>query len=188
MPSLNRVVMNRTCRGWIRALGPEGMDAAEISGIFGRGLGFRSWQAFRYPAHDICKGPVLGSDGVALSFDIVLADQVWEHLDRPFRALAHVRQMLRPGGWFWLSTPFHIPFHGAPVDCSRWSARGLTNLLAEGGFDEATIRAGQWGNRAAALRNMAPGWPPAYRPGQDDLANEPDFPLVAWAMAQRGPA
>jgi hypothetical protein len=96
--------------------------------------------------------------------------------------------MLRPGGWFWLSSPFHVPYHGAPVDCSRWSARGLKNLLVEGGFEEAAIRTGQWGNRAAALRNLDKDWPPAYRPEVDDLSNEPDFPIIAWALAQKAAA
>jgi hypothetical protein len=72
------------------------------------------------------------------------------------------------------------------VDCSRWSARGLTNLLIEAGFPEQNIRAAQWGNRAAALRNFEPDWPPEYRPGEDSLENEEDFPICAWALARKG--
>ncbi len=80
--------------------------------------------------------------------------------------------------------PFFIPYHAVPVDCSRWSARGLRNLLIEAGFEEDSIRADQWGNRAMALRNLEQPWPPEARP-EDDLTNDPEFPLVAWAMGQK---
>jgi SAM-dependent methyltransferase len=184
MPSLNRIVMQKTSRAWIRGLNPAALDAVEISGKWGESFAFRSYRAFRFPAHDPCAGPFRDGDGKPVKADLILANQVWEHIDRPFAATRNVYRMLRPGGWFWLAVPFHIPYHAVPVDCSRWSARGLANLLAEAGFDPATIRAEQWGNRAAALRNLETPWPPEYRPG-DDLTNDPDFPIVAWAMAQR---
>ena len=119
-----------------------------------------------------------------LKFDLILANQVWEHVDRPHAATRHFWKMLRPGGWFRLAVPFFIPYHAVPVDCSRWSARGLKNLLTEAGFPEHRISAAQWGNRAAAQRNLETPWPPDYREG-DDLNDDPAFPLVAWAMAQR---
>ncbi len=80
---------------------------------------------------------------------------------------------------------FFIPFHAAPNDCSRRTARGLRNLLIDGGFDPETIKAEQWGNRAAALRNLEPKWPPEHIPETDDLTNDPAFPIVAWAMGQK---
>ena len=183
MPSLNRIVMQRSTRRWIAALKPGTLDAAEISGRIGRRFGFRSLSQFRYPRHDICKGPFRDPDGAILQFDIILANQVWEHLDRPYAATRHVRQMLRQGGWFWLAVPFHVPWHGDPVDCSRWSARGLKNLLIEAGFAAERITARQWGNRAAARRNLEADWPPVHDPETDDLTNDPNFPICAWALA-----
>ncbi|WP_225027127.1 class I SAM-dependent methyltransferase [Xinfangfangia pollutisoli] len=184
MASLNRIVMQKTSRAWLRALGPERLDAAEISGAWGAGLGFRSFESFHYPAHDPCRGPFLDGDGKPRKFDVILANQVWEHIDRPQAATRNVYRMLKKGGWFWLAVPFFIPYHAVPVDCSRWSARGLHNLLVEAGFEEGSIRAAQWGNRAAAARNLELPWPPEARP-EDDLTNDPDFPLVAWAMGCR---
>ena len=93
--------------------------------------------------------------------------------------------MLRPSGYFWLAVPFFIPFHAAPNDCSRWSARGLKNLLIEAGFEEHKIKAFQWGNRAAALKNLGDSWPPTYDGETDSLENEADMPICAWALAQR---
>jgi hypothetical protein len=71
------------------------------------------------------------------------------------------------------------------VDCSRWSARGLKNLLIEAGFPETGITARQWGNRAAARRNLEDIWPPEHHPETDDLTDDPQFPICAWAIAQK---
>ncbi len=184
MRSLNRIVMQGTSRDWIRALGPAKLDAAEISGEWGKGFGFRSFTTYRFPEYDACEGPFRDEDGKVVKHDLILANQVWEHMDRPYAATRNVFKMLRKGGWFWLAVPFFIPYHAVPVDCSRWSARGLRNLLIEGWFDEASIKSAQWGNRAAALRNLETPWPPEHREG-DDLTDDPAFPIVAWAMGQK---
>ncbi len=188
MASLNRIVMQAQSRQWLKALHPEKLDAAEISGAWGQGLGFKSFESFYYPDYDLCKSRFLGKDDRPLKFDIILANQVWEHMDRPFTATRNILKMLRKGGHFWIAVPFYIPYHAVPVDCSRWSARGLTNLLIEAGFDPESIRAGQWGNRAAALRNQEVPWPPEHHPETDDLTNDPAYPLVAWAIAQKSNA
>ena len=185
MTSLNRVIMARRSRQWMRALDPATLDAIEISGSWGHQFGFRSYQYLWHSQHDICAGPALDAEGRIRQVDLVLANQVWEHLDRPFEATLNVLEMLRPGGYFWLAVPFFIPFHAAPNDCSRWSARGLRNLLIECGFDPNGIRAEQWGNRHAARRNLEPDWPPVYDPATDDLENDPDFPICAWALARK---
>lgn len=185
MPSLNRIAMQKSSRAMIRALDPSRLDAAEISGKWGQNFAFRSYRRFLFPEHDICAGPFADGDGAALQFDLILANQVWEHLDRPYAATRNVLAMLRPGGRFWLAVPFFVPFHAAPSDCSRWSARGLANLLAEAGFAEDAIETHQWGNRNAALRNMEATWPPAYDPARDSLDNDPDMPICAWALARK---
>ena len=185
MVSLNRVVMQRQSRAMIRALAPDTLDVAEISGKWGQAFTFRSYRQYLYPEHDICAGPYLGDGGQIEQFDLILANQVWEHLDRPYAAPRHVHQMLRPGGHFWVAVPFFVPFHAAPADCSRWSARGLRNLLIEAGFDEADITADQWGNRDAALRNLHGKWPPTYDRETDSLKNDPKMPICAWALARK---
>ena len=185
MVSLNRVIMQKSSREIVRALEPETLDVAEISGKWGRQFPFKSYRQFRYPQYDICAGPFADEHGATPQFDLILANQVWEHLDRPYAATQNVRAMLRAGGYFWLAVPFFIPYHGAPSDNSRWSARGLTNLLIECGFEESAIHAEQWGNRNAALRNMEKKWPPRYDKGSDSLANDPNMPVCAWAIAQK---
>ena len=185
MMSLNRVMMGKACRPLIRALGPETLDVAEISGNWGKMFDFASYRQFRYPKFDVCAGPFTDADGAVRQFDLILANQVWEHLDRPYAATRNVLAMLRPGGHFWLAVPFFVPFHAAPMDNSRWSARGLKNLLIEAGFPEEGIHSDQWGNRHAAQRNLEQPWPPKYDKARDDLENDPEFPICAWAIARK---
>lgn len=185
MVSLNRVVMQKSSRGLIKALGPDRLDVAEVSGKWGQTFKFQSYRQFLYPQWDICAGPY-EEHGRPLKFDLVLANQVWEHLDRPYAATKNVRKMLRRGGHFWVAVPFFVPFHAAPMDNSRWSARGLKNLLIEAGFAEDAITAHQWGNRNAAQRNVDDGpWPPEYDPERDSLMDDPEMPICAWALAQK---
>jgi hypothetical protein len=94
-----------------------------------------------------------------------------------------VYDMLRPGGYFVVTTPFLVRLHDSPIDCSRWTETGLSYLLQECGFAENDIQTHAWGNRACIKANFNAwrryGW---YR----SLANEPNFPVVVWAFARKG--
>ena len=115
-------------------------------------------------------------------FDLIIADQVFEHLPWPMRAGRNVYQMLRPGGYFIIATPFLVRVHDVPIDCSRWTKQGLSYLLQECGFQEQDIKLDAWGNRKCLKANLFKwrryGW---YR----SLANEPNFPIMVWAIAQK---
>jgi SAM-dependent methyltransferase len=173
-----RVVMYEECFAFIRSLGPEQLDVLEISAgpQWRRQFHFRSFSETQYPDFDIC------AQKLDRQFDLIIADQVFEHLPWPYRAGRNVFAMLRPGGWFVIATPFLVRVHNVPIDCSRWTERGMSYLLQECGFAESEIRTASWGNRACVRSNFAKwrryGW---YRP----LANEPDFPAVVWAFARR---
>ena len=122
-----RVVMNDVCAEWLRELHPDQLDALEISaGTFWRTLGFKSFTEANYPEYDVCACPL------DESFDVIIADQIFEHLLTPHQAARHVHQMLNPGGYFLISTPFMIRVHLAPVDCSRWTETGMRQLLSRG--------------------------------------------------------
>jgi SAM-dependent methyltransferase len=82
----------------------------EISGKFGESFAFRSYRAFRYPAHDPCVAPFRDDAGKLVKADLILANQVWEHIDRPLAAPRDVYRGLRPDGWFWLAVPFFMPW------------------------------------------------------------------------------
>lgn len=173
-----RIVMNRATRDWVAALDPSRLKALEISGCaWESALPFRSYRAVFFPEYDVCAGPL------DETFDLVLAEQVFEHLLWPYRAGRHIHQMLNLGGHLLITTPFLIRVHDYPVDCTRWTELGLKHLLAECGFPMENIRTGSWGNRACVIANFTQ-WP-NYEPEIHSLENEPDFPLVVWALAQK---
>lgn len=174
---VTRTVAYREIDRWLDALGTEGLDALEISA--GWKWRQRQWGSFtemNWPQHDICK------DVLDRQFDIVIADNVWEHLLYPYRAARNVHSMLRPGGWFVNITPFMIRYHPIPTDCSRWTELGMSHFLEEAGFDRARIVTGSWGNAAAVKANFyrwaRTGW-------QRRLPNDERFPVTVWAMAQK---
>jgi hypothetical protein len=168
--------MYRETGDLVHALEPGRLDTLEISGTrWGERFTFRSYRSVAYPEFDIC------SQRLEERFDLVIADQVFEHLLWPYRAARNVLGMLKPGGAVLITTPFLIRVHPTPVDCSRWTETGLQYLLAECGFDLDRIRTGSWGNRACVEANFT-AWPD-YLPDVHSLANEPEFPVVVWALA-----
>jgi SAM-dependent methyltransferase len=173
-----RVVMNRETKKFVRSLSPETLSVLEISGYrWGEWMPFGRYQSVRYPAFDICQS-ILDE-----TFDLIIAEQVFEHLQWPYRAGKNVYQMLAPGGHFLITTPFLIRVHRAPIDCSRWTETGMKHFLAECGFPLEHIRTGSWGNRACLRANFS-RWR-MYRPWLHSLKNEADFPVSVWAIARK---
>ena len=154
------------------------LDALEISpgGVtHWRDFGFRSYTSVDFPDFDITK------DILPRTFDVIIAEQVFEHLRHPYAAGRNVRCMLGEDGVFLIATPFLIRVHGSPFDYTRWTPDGLKGFLEDCGF-YAEVRA--WGNIKAVSANLMHwkeyGW-------LRDLHNEPNFPLVVWAYARRKP-
>jgi SAM-dependent methyltransferase len=174
---LTRFVAYRAIDQWLDEIGSERLDALEISaGWKWRERQWRSYSEMNWPDHDICVAPL------DQQFDVVIADNVWEHLAYPMRAARHVDAMLRPGGWFVNITPFMIRRHDVPLDCSRWTEMGMRYFLEEAGFDPARITTGSWGNAAAVKANLISwsrvGW-------RQSFPNDSRFPLTVWAIAQK---
>lgn len=174
---VTRTVAYREIDRWLDGLDTAPLEALEISA--GWKWRQRQWGSFtemNWPEHDICK------DVLDQQFDIIIADNVWEHLLYPYRAARNVHAMLRPGGWFVNITPFLIRYHPIPTDCSRWTELGMTHFLEEAGFDSAHIKTGSWGNASAVKANFhrwaRTGW-------QRRLPNDKRFPVTVWAMAQK---
>lgn len=175
----SRVVMSQKMRELVEELHPEKLDVLEISGYEWENMTFKQYQNTQYPGYDVCESPLKES-----SFDLIIADQVFEHLLWPRRAANNVHQMLRPGGYFLISTPFLIRIHDN-VDCTRWTETGLRYFLADNGFKLESIITGSWGNRACVKANLnLTGWA-RYRKHLHSLRNEPKFPYVVWALAKK---
>lgn len=175
-----RIVMYRECFAFVRALGPERLDVLEISAgpQWRCEFAFRSYRGTAYPGFDIC------SQTLPEGFDLIIADQVFEHLRWPYRAARNVLAMLRPGGHFLITVPFLVRVHKSPSDCTRWTEEGLSYFLQECGFAATGIATASWGNRACLKANLT-SW--RKRGLFGSLANEPDFPVVVWAFARKLP-
>ena len=176
-----RVVMNQAVDAHIASLEPARLSAAEISGETHAGKGWKSYRSLHYPDFDLC-APVPDD----LRFDVVICEQVLEHVPDPWLAVRNLRRLCRPGGHVIVTSPFLIKVHEIPIwdmrDYWRFTPRGLRTLLHEAGLRVETI--GQWGNRQCVTGNLR--WWPAYRPWLS-LDNGRDIPVQIWAFA-RNPA
>ena len=73
------------------------------------------------------------------SFDVILANNVIEHLSEPAVGVREMRRVLAPGGQVLYTIPFLYPVHEAPHDYTRFTRYGLTRLFRE--FSAAEIHA-----------------------------------------------
>jgi SAM-dependent methyltransferase len=169
-----RVVMNAATQEIVGQLPFSSFDVLEVSGTSWRAAGFRSYRSVRYPDFDICR------ETLPEQFDLVIAEQVFEHLRSPFSAARNVLQMLRPGGYFLITTPFLIRFHPEPLDLWRWTRDGLRFFLEDVGFAQAATQS--WGNKECLIANLDQ-W--VEYEAQHRLQDDPRFPLVVWGLARK---
>ncbi|WP_448561316.1 class I SAM-dependent methyltransferase [Trichothermofontia sp.] len=175
----DRSVLYTTCFALLQELQPNTLDVLEIApSHVWEELGFKSYTEVDYPAFDICK------DKLERQFDLIIADQVFEHLLFPYRAAKNVYAMLKPGGHFLVSTPFLIGYHPCPYDCTRWTETGMKYFLGESGFALENIKTGSWGNRACVIAYLNKGIK-ARRRGYRSIKNDPEFPVSVWALAKK---
>lgn len=170
-----RHVMNERTAEIVRAERPETLDCLEVGGDGWADFGFKSFRSVDWPEFDICK------DRLRQRFDLIISEQVFEHIPSPARAARNIRRMLRPGGMFLVSTPFMIKRHWGPGDYSRWTAAGMARMLWENGFVDTT--GDSWGNKECVIASLD-GWV-EFDPEIHTLKNHPDFPVMVWATGRR---
>ena len=174
-----RETLNESVAEHIRSLGPEGLSAAEISGGFHAGHPWREYTTLDFPAFDLCAPPARHR-----RFDVVICEQVLEHVPQPFAAVETLGELCVPGGHVIVSTPFLVRVHELPMyglaDYWRFTPRGLRALLESTGLTVERIES--WGNRRVIAANL--DWWSRRRPWQT-LRNEPDLPVQVWAFARK---
>ncbi len=124
----------------------SGLDRALISSIF-RG------HVSEYLAIDV-KGslppnetrPIRQLEGFAESLpvpdasaDIVISNQVLEHVIDVDKAVREANRILKPGGTFIGSVPHISPVHLEPYDFRRFTSLGLTQILEKHGFRQIEV-------------------------------------------------
>jgi Methyltransferase domain len=174
-----RVVMNNEIGAHLEQLGPSRLSAAEISGDAHANRGWKEFCSLNYPEFDLC-APVT----IPERYDVVICEQVLEHVIDPFLAGQHLFDLCHPGGHVIVSTPFLIKQHELPLcgmfDYWRFTPRGLRRLMEGAGLE--VYQVGTWGNRLSVLGNLD-RW--SARRRWLPLHNRPDIAVVVWAFARR---
>ncbi len=168
--------MNQETAKLLENLPYQTWKTLEISGQTWENFGFQEYHTVNYPEYDIC------SNVLEDRFDLIIAEQVFEHLLYPYRAGRNIISMLSHEGYFLISVPFLVKVHNYPIDCTRWTETGLKYFLHECGFPLEKIQTGSWGNRRCIVANFSK-WI-VYNPKIHSLKNEPEYPYHVWALAR----
>jgi SAM-dependent methyltransferase len=174
-----RIEQIRSWQEFFRTLQPLG-DILEISPGWNqmwKPVSCSSYSSVDFPAFDICK------EALERQFQVVIADQVLEHVPHPAEAVRNIWKMLAPGGYTLIATPFLFRVHAHPDDFHRWTETGLRRLCLDGGFVDGNIRTRSWGN-AKCVRAHTQGPVRAFGFGKD-LSNDPEYPVMVWAFARK---
>jgi SAM-dependent methyltransferase len=85
------------------------------------------------PGVDICADAesLPFPDGV---FDVVVSQEVLEHVRDPFRAMREMQRVLKPRGLIYCQLPFVIGYHPGPTDFWRFTREGIRELVDQAGL------------------------------------------------------
>ncbi|KKB46610.1 hypothetical protein HMPREF1212_04106 [Parabacteroides sp. HGS0025] len=80
------------------------------------------------------------------SYDIVICTQVIEHIFDHIKVFKEANRLLKPGGFFIVSSNFVWEMHEVPYDYYRFTRYGFRALLEKSGFDivEEIANGGKW--------------------------------------------
>jgi SAM-dependent methyltransferase len=173
-----RQVMNESVLAMLTSLGPAKSGAIEISGDLWHDLPWASYRSTSYPEFDLVDA---SDDFDAWEIaDIVICEQVLEHVSDPIMAMRNLVRLVKPGGTVIVSTPFLVRLHPHPNDYWRFTPQGLEALMNTGGLERIQVES--WGNRRCIKANFR-RWTP-MKPWHS-RANEPEFPIQVWASGVR---
>ena len=88
-----RICMDQGTSAMVSKLEFSKYKALEISGNKWENFSFNSYISTSYPDFDICR------DVFPEKFDIIISEQVFEHIPFPSRAARNIYKMLNPGGF-----------------------------------------------------------------------------------------
>eukprot|EP00727_Mastigamoeba_balamuthi_P010036 m51a1_g5655 hypothetical protein (335) ;mRNA; f:882139-883325 len=73
-------------------------------------------------------------DPVKERFDVIIATQVFEHVERPYVAAAEMFSAVKQGGFLVATAPFLERYHRSPTDYYRYTFDGLRLITETAGF------------------------------------------------------
>jgi SAM-dependent methyltransferase len=124
-------------------------------------------------------------------FDVVIADQVLEHVEgNPQQAIDELCRVLKPNGIAIITTVFMFPAHWGPKDMWRFSPDGLRYLCRN--FSEVVHCEG-WGNRYYHAFGMFHKKIRDWKVPDSRLSithwlatrNEKDWPAAVWVVGRK---
>lgn len=134
-----------------------------------------------YPDVDIMSMPYEDN-----TFDYVIADQVLEHVRKPWIAVEEVRRVLKPGGLSVVTSVLMFPVHGVPEDYWRFTPDGLKVLFEN--FSKVHDCRGT-GNLEFAITCLKGGIKGKVKPGTDiekkALGNDNKHIVSVWIIAEK---
>jgi SAM-dependent methyltransferase len=172
-----RIELDREIDAFLDSLDQRALSVAEVSGSHYAQRPWGSYTALEYPAFDLCAPPEQID-----SYDLVICNQVLEHVIDPVRAAKTLHDICEPGGTVLVGTPFLLRVHFHPGDYWRFTEDGMRLLLEHAGLKVLSTHS--WGNRGCVKANLrSPRWA-FYWPWRS-LRNDPLLPVVVWAYATR---
>lgn len=141
-----------------------------------------------YPAYDIQLAALHFRPD---SLDVLIADQVLEHVPYPWEAVKQCAYIVKPGGLLIFGTPWLYPYHAAPKDYWRLSRDAYATLFEDNDID--VIEIGGWGgneifefalqtdgllttNRTIAMADDAELF---------DMEVDEDYAIEVWAIGRK---
>lgn len=172
--------MDRAVDAFLTELDPRSCDAFEISGNGHQGRAWRSYLDLWYPDFDLLDPAPIGE------FDVVICEQVLEHVTEPWQSMQTLAKLCKPGGHVIITTPFMLRIHAFPLDLWRFTPDGMAEVARSAGLE--VVGSGSWGNTWCIVANRK-NWA-VFRPwhrllSRFTLANDPVSPQVVWTFARK---
>jgi len=169
-----RIVMNRRVSEYLSGLG-IGLTAIEVSGDTHENRAWKDYRSTDFRTFDLCNPPA-----VLDQYDVVICEQVLEHVVDPWKAVQTLHDLAKPGGHLVIGLPFLCAIHGRE-EYWRFTQTGITQLLE--GVGLVVDEVDSWGD-AATVKGHARRFPP-HRPWRKLHAHDPARPVVIWVLAHR---
>lgn len=115
------------------------------------------------------------------TYDVIVCTQVLEHVPNPFRAVAELHRILKPGGRLLVTVPAAYPYHAVPRDYWRYTKDSLGLLFGER-FKDVTITS--YGNRLTVVAAYW-YWMQDHLPRAALLQQDPVNPTILAVYARK---
>lgn len=83
----------------------------------------------------VVKNPYKWNNIKKETYDVIISGQVFEHIEFFWLTMEQINRVLKPGGFCCIIAPSAGPVHKNPLDCFRFTAKGMKALAECVNFD-----------------------------------------------------